>query len=142
MYVPSDSFGGVSPERRAAQSMLTFFTFVAGEPRVSTHMLPCVPCLPTLSASSRMPTAVFVTHELPQLLLLGRTAAKIVMSQLEGIGRSDLGAYNAAGAATLRRFLVDEPMRDSAAWLSKLMQEDELLGGCRGSSEDAAKGKG
>ncbi|PSC76698.1 hypothetical protein C2E20_0205 [Micractinium conductrix] len=50
------------------------------------------------------------------------------MSQLEGIGRSDLGAYNAAGAATLRRFLVDEPMRDSAAWLSKLMQEDELLG--------------
>eukprot|EP00208_Stichococcus_sp_RCC1054_P006320 CAMPEP_0206142904 /NCGR_PEP_ID=MMETSP1473-20131121/18599_1 /ASSEMBLY_ACC=CAM_ASM_001109 /TAXON_ID=1461547 /ORGANISM="Stichococcus sp, Strain RCC1054" /LENGTH=128 /DNA_ID=CAMNT_0053538073 /DNA_START=326 /DNA_END=708 /DNA_ORIENTATION=+ len=29
MEVPSDSFGGVSPERKASQMMRTFFTFVA-----------------------------------------------------------------------------------------------------------------
>ncbi|KAL4431281.1 hypothetical protein ABPG75_006537 [Micractinium tetrahymenae] len=86
MYVPSDSFGGQSPERRAALSLQTFFTFVAAK------------------------------------------ASCVVMSQLEGIGRSDLGAYNAEGAQTLRHFLVNEPMRDCNAWLAKLMQQDELLG--------------
>lgn len=50
------------------------------------------------------------------------------MSQLEGIGRSDLGAYNAEAAQTLRHFLVNEPMRDCDAWLAKLMLQDELLG--------------
>jgi hypothetical protein len=29
MYVPSDSFGGVSPERKGAEVINTFFTFVA-----------------------------------------------------------------------------------------------------------------
>eukprot|EP00890_Picochlorum_soloecismus_P001946 jgi/Picsp_1/2752/NSC_00980-R1_protein len=29
MYVPSDSFGGVSPERKSAEMMNTFFTFAA-----------------------------------------------------------------------------------------------------------------
>ncbi|KAL4426182.1 hypothetical protein ABPG77_007464 [Micractinium sp. CCAP 211/92] len=87
MYVPSDSFGGQSPERRAAQSLQTFFTFVAAKAR-----------------------------------------NRVVMSQLEGIGRSDLGAYNAEGAQTLRHFLVNEPMRDCNAWLAKLMLRDELLG--------------
>lgn len=29
MYVPSDSFGGISPERKASQAMQTLFTFVA-----------------------------------------------------------------------------------------------------------------
>ncbi|KAI7840716.1 hypothetical protein COHA_005532 [Chlorella ohadii] len=82
MYVPSDSFGGQSPERRAAQSLQTFFTFVA---------------------------------------------CKIVESQLQGIGRGDLGAYNAAGMMTLRRFMQEESMRDADAWLSKLMVADELL---------------
>lgn len=84
MYVPSDSFGGMSPERRAAQSLATFFTFVA---------------------------------------------AKVVMSQLEGIGRSDLGSYNADASNTLRRFLQNEPMKDSADWLARLTTENEMLGG-------------
>ncbi|EFN59541.1 hypothetical protein CHLNCDRAFT_50106 [Chlorella variabilis] len=83
MYVPSDSFGGMSPERRAAQSLATFFTFVA---------------------------------------------AKVVMSQLEGIGRSDLGSYNADASNTLRRFLQNEPMKDSADWLARLTTENEMLG--------------
>jgi hypothetical protein len=29
MYVPSDSFNGMSPERKASQALLAFFTFVA-----------------------------------------------------------------------------------------------------------------
>ena len=37
-------------------------------------------------------------------------AARIVMSQLEGIGRSDLGAYNAEQASVLRQFLQAEPL--------------------------------
>ncbi len=43
----------------------------------------------------------------------------------------DLGAYNAAGMTTLRRFMHEESMRDADAWLSKLMVEDELLGESR-----------
>lgn len=42
------------------------------------------------------------------------------------------GAYNAAGATVLRRFMEQESMRDSEAWLARLMGEDELLGGCGG----------
>jgi hypothetical protein len=78
------SFGGESPERRAARSLQTFFTFVA---------------------------------------------ARIVQSQLEGIGRGDLGSYNADAMRTLLHYLQNEPMRDSADWLARLMKEDELLGG-------------
>lgn len=78
------SFGGESPERRAARSLQTFFTFVA---------------------------------------------ARIVQSQLEGIGRGDLGSYNADAMRTLLHFLQNQPMKDSADWLARLMKEDELLGG-------------
>ena len=55
-------------------------------------------------------------------------AAKVVESQLQGIGRGDLGAYNAAGMKVLRHFLYNEPMRDCNDWLARLMKEDELLG--------------
>lgn len=33
---------------------------------------------------------------------------------------------------TLRRFMYEESMRDSDAWLAKLMVADELLGGWTG----------
>ena len=77
------SFGGVSPERRAAQSLQSFFTFVA---------------------------------------------ARVVMSQLEGIGRGDLGSYNAEASRVLRHFLENEPLGDASAWLAQLTQENEMLG--------------
>lgn len=83
MYIPSDSFGGVSPEAKAAEMLETFFTFAA---------------------------------------------VKIVMSQLEGIGRGDLGAYNAEGYSTLSKFLREKPLRNNAdQWLADLMQEDEMI---------------
>ena len=83
MHVPSDSFGGVSPEAKAAEVLRTFFTFAA---------------------------------------------VKIVLSQLEGIGRGDLGAYNAEGYGTLSKFLRENPLRnDAEGWLTRLMQEDEMI---------------
>ena len=47
---------------------------------------------------------------------------------VQGIGRGDLGAYNAEGATVLRRFLGEVPMRDGNAWCQQLMAENEMLG--------------
>lgn len=56
-------------------------------------------------------------------------AVKIVMAQMSGAGRGDLGAYNADGYATLLKFLEERPLRnDGDAWLAELMKEDEMLG--------------
>jgi hypothetical protein len=50
-------------------------------------------------------------------------AVKIVMSQLEGIGRGDLGSYNAEGYTNLSKFVREHPLRNDAdAWLANLMQ--------------------
>ena len=86
MHVPSDSFGGLSPERKAAEDMLKpFFTFVA---------------------------------------------VKIVMAQMEGLGRGDLGAYDPHGYASLQRFVEKHPLTRTNVdvWLKMLMEENDLLG--------------
>lgn len=57
------------------------------------------------------------------------TACKIIMAQLQGDGRGDLGSFGGAQYNTLTRFLTEQPLgkMDSDEWLGKLMQEDELL---------------
>lgn len=59
MYVPSDSFGGMSPERRAAQSLQTFFTFVAAKVVMSqlevSWRLLYLPCCPAARCQHRLP---------------------------------------------------------------------------------------
>ena len=56
-------------------------------------------------------------------------AVKIVMAQLEGVGRGDLGSYNASGYTTLSKFIQEHPLKNNGdAWLGQLMLEDEMLG--------------
>eukprot|EP00887_Chlorella_sp_A99_P007424 scaffold2.g7424.t1 len=52
---------------------------------------------------------------------------RIVLSQLEGIGRGDLGGYNSEQLTALRSFYEANPIRDGEEWLSKLMAENKLL---------------
>lgn len=74
----------MSPERKAAEILRTFFTFVA---------------------------------------------VKVIMAQMRGAGRGDLGAYNGEGYARLEGFLMSHPLRsDGDAWVAALMLEDEMLG--------------
>ena len=79
MYAPLE---GHSPERRAAQSLRSFFTFVA---------------------------------------------VRIVMSQLEGIGRGDLGSYNSEQMTALAAFVAANPIKDGDDWVSRLMAENQML---------------
>ena len=55
-------------------------------------------------------------------------AVKIILAQIRGAGRGDLGAYNAQGYALLSRLLQEHPLRNGDEWLAKLMKEDEMLG--------------
>lgn len=51
------------------------------------------------------------------------------MAQMEGVGRGDLGAYNAEAYSNLSSFLEQKPLRSNGdAWLTELMQRDEMLG--------------
>lgn len=82
MYVPSDSFQGKSPEKKAAIALRTMFTFVA---------------------------------------------CKVVLSQLSGRGRGDIGAYNTEHYALLMTMLEEKPMKDGDEWLSAMMRKDKML---------------
>lgn len=82
MYVPSDSFQGKSPEKKAAIALRTMFTFVA---------------------------------------------CKVVLSQLSGRGRGDIGSYNADHYSVLITLLEEKPMKDGDEWLSTLMRKDRML---------------
>ena len=84
--MPSDSFGGLSPERKASEMLKTFFTFAA---------------------------------------------VKIVLAQMEGLGRQDVRAYGGEDYSTvLSAFIQEYPLKgnNSDAWLAKLMEQNELLG--------------
>lgn len=55
-------------------------------------------------------------------------ALKIVMAQLEGVGRGDLGSYNAQAYTTLAKFIQENPLKNNCDdWLGKLMERDEML---------------
>ena len=78
------------------------------------------------------------------------TAAKIVLSQLEGSGRGGLASYDTKVSTTclpvvfsseslrkaesvkayadLREHMENEPLRDDEAWISALLRKNELLG--------------
>lgn len=74
----------MSPERKAAEILRTFFTFAA---------------------------------------------VKIVMAQMEGVGRGDLGSYGGESYVTLRDFARERPLRSNAdEWVAELMRRDEMLG--------------
>lgn len=48
---------------------------------------------------------------------------------MEGIGRGNLGSYNATAYTNLVKFLEKNPLKsDGDAWLAKLMEVDEMLG--------------
>ncbi|KAL0031954.1 hypothetical protein WJX79_008348 [Trebouxia sp. C0005] len=82
MYVPSDSFQGKSPEKKAAIALRTMFTFVA---------------------------------------------CKVVLSQLAGRGRGEIGAYNTEHYSLLMTMLEEKPMKDGDEWLSTMMRKDKML---------------
>ena len=55
-------------------------------------------------------------------------SVKIILAQMEGAGRGQIGSYNASGYATLTKFIETHPLRNGDEWLANLMQEDEMLG--------------
>ena len=51
------------------------------------------------------------------------------MAQLEGDGRGSLGAFNAQAYTDLMEFVQANPLKDGDAWLQKLLDKNEMLGG-------------
>jgi hypothetical protein len=85
MHVPSDSFGGRSPEKQASVILESLFTFIA---------------------------------------------AKIVLAQMQGSGRGDLGSYGGEQYTTLVEFMLNHPLhkyKDVKEWLALLMEKDAQL---------------
>ncbi len=58
-------------------------------------------------------------------------ACKIVLAQLQGDGRGDLGSYGGGQYQTLREFMSENPLGggiDSRDWIQRLLQTDRALG--------------
>lgn len=53
---------------------------------------------------------------------------RVVLSQLSGRGRGDIGSYNADHYSVLISLLEEKPMKDGDEWLSTLMRKDRMLG--------------
>ena len=53
---------------------------------------------------------------------------RVVMSQLSGGGRGDIGSYNAEQYAALMTLLEEKPMKDGDEWLSTMMRRNKMLG--------------
>lgn len=54
-------------------------------------------------------------------------ACKVVLSQLAGRGRGDIGSYNAEQYAALMELLEEKPMKDGDEWLSTMMRKNKML---------------
>lgn len=52
----------------------------------------------------------------------------MVISQLEGMGRGNLAAYNAENIALLHEMLEKQPLKDGDEWLAQLMRRNKMLG--------------
>ena len=53
---------------------------------------------------------------------------RVVLSQLSGRGRGDIGAYNTEHYSLLMTMLEEMPMKDGDEWLSTMMRKDKMLG--------------
>ena len=53
---------------------------------------------------------------------------RVVMSQLSGTGRGELGSYNSEQYADLKGLLEELPMKDGDEWLSTMMRRNKMLG--------------
>jgi len=53
---------------------------------------------------------------------------RVVLSQLSGRGRGDIGAYNTEHYSLLMTMLEEKPMKDGDEWLSTMMRKDKMLG--------------
>jgi len=53
---------------------------------------------------------------------------RVVLSQLSGAGRGDIGSYNADHYSLLMTLLEEKPMKDGDEWLSTMMRKDRMLG--------------
>lgn len=85
MDVPSDSFGGRSPEKQGSLVLETLFTFAA---------------------------------------------CKIILAQMQGSGRGDLGSYSGDTFSTLVEFMNDHPLNgrtNASEWLTHLLKVDSQL---------------
>lgn len=57
---------------------------------------------------------------------MGRS--RVVISQLEGMGRGNLAAYNAEDIKLLHEMLETLPLKDGNEWLAQLMRTNKMLG--------------
>ena len=136
-YVPSESFGGLSPERKAATAMKVrgptptqSNTILARSPprtRARACSLFLSLFIISLSFSSVPPTNV-VRY---QKTLFTMCAVKIVLAQLEGSsagrGGSAFGSFNPEAVQTIYKHLDEVPLKNGDEWLRGLMQKDRLL---------------
>lgn len=53
---------------------------------------------------------------------------RVVLSQLSGGGRGDIGSYNAEHYAVLTALLDEMPMKDGDEWMSAMMKRNKMLG--------------
>jgi RbcX protein len=56
-------------------------------------------------------------------------SGRVVIAQLEGMGRGNLAAYNANDIKQLYNFLEENEIRNGDEWLAKLMRKNKMLGG-------------
>lgn len=58
-------------------------------------------------------------------------ACKIVLAQLQGDGRGDLGSFGGGQYVALREFMAENPLgggTDSREWIGRLLETDRALG--------------
>ena len=53
---------------------------------------------------------------------------RVVLSQLSGQGRGEIGSYNAEQYSALMTLLEEKPMKDGDEWLSTMMRRNKMLG--------------
>lgn len=104
MHVPSDSFGGNSPERHVAKSMRKFFTFVAA--KIVLHQLEGV------APESATPMEADRPGDAEQGQAEARRSAKRIQSDYQ----------------QLLDMLQNHPMKDEQEWIQMLLQKNSMLG--------------
>lgn len=77
-----------------------------------------------VAADTLIQTFIVLLIDHPALLDLRR----VVLAQMQGSGRGNLGAYNSKDYADLEDFLISNPMKDGDAWLEKLLRKNEMIG--------------
>lgn len=60
--------------------------------------------------------------------LVTALCCRVVLSQLSGSGRGEIGSYNTEQYAALKTLLEEKPMKDGDEWLSVMMRKNKMLG--------------